>query len=133
MNSYNCYSCAVPSLVCDMAESTANGGIMIYWRFIHTGGLNITSINITYTINNQATIQYGPDVDVNDTAAFIPSLIAGYSYVATVAAENSVGSTSVGCPSVELSYGKYVRYLLVTYIIRSLCYMMLSQHNNYYN
>ncbi len=82
MNSYNCYSYAVPSLVCDMAESTANGGIMIYWQFIHTGGLNITSVNITYTINNQATIQYGPDVDVDDTAAFIPSLIAGYSYVA---------------------------------------------------
>ncbi len=109
MNSYNCHSYAVPSLVCDMAESTVNGGIMIYWRFIHTGGLNILSINITYTINNQTTIHNGLDVDVDDTTASIPSLMAGYSYVATVAAENSVGSTSVGCPSVKLSYGKCAR------------------------
>ena len=78
---------------------------MIYWWFIHTGGLNITSINITYTINNQTTIQYGPDVAVDDATAFIPSLIAGYSYVVTAAAENSVGSTSVGCSSVELRHG----------------------------
>ncbi len=106
MNSYICHSYAVPSLVCEMAESTANGGIMIYWRFIHTGGLNILSINITYTINNQATIQYGPDVDVDDATVFIPSLIAGYSYVPIVAAGNSVGSTSVECSSVRLSYGK---------------------------
>ncbi len=77
---------------------------MIYWYFVHTGGLNITSINITYTINDQTTIQYGLEVYVNDTTAFIPEVdingtLAGYSYVVMVIATNSEGSTSVSCMS----------------------------------
>ncbi len=99
----------VPAVICDKAEfeSTSNKGIMIYWYFIHTGGLNITSINITYTINDQTTIQYGLEVYVNDTTAFIPEVdingtLAGYSYdiVVMVIATNSEGSTSVSCPPV---------------------------------
>ncbi len=88
-----------------MTETTSRG-IMIYWQFIHTGGLNITSINITYTINDEATIQRGPEVNENDTTAFIPAVDED-SYNIMVTATNTEGSASAECPLVTFSKSRH--------------------------
>ena len=95
--------------MCDSA-TPSNGGIEIVWSFTHTGGGDLTSLEVTYIFRqggNNKTLM-GPMVDLDSTSATIPSLVAGFSYVPIVKAENTQGSVMVECPQVDLNVGKCV-------------------------
>lgn len=87
--------------------SDSRGSIDINWRFDHTGGQPLTSVNISYYQLAGGSTNQSLAVAVVDRTAAISSLVAGFSYRATVAAANQVGSAQSECPVVELNIGKY--------------------------
>ena len=94
--------CAVPALLCD-APVSSNGVITVTWSYIHTGGLPLTNLLITYTcsfLGSNFSYNNINDISVssvNTTSVIVSDLITGAEYTFNITAENNIGSSNIVC------------------------------------
>ena len=89
----------VPNPMCNTPISS-NGVITVTWSYIHTGGLPLTNVSVSYTYDEDLIISSPVLVQVSNldaTSIMIPDLVAGFEYTFNITAKNSNGSLSVLC------------------------------------
>lgn len=90
-----------------MPESR-NGNITASWTYIHTGGLPLTGVSVTYTYEEgTSTVTNSVKVGTNDMKFSVPGLVTGREYTFTVTAQNMNGSNSTVCTPVDHIIGKH--------------------------
>ena len=85
------------------------GGITARWSYIHTGGLDLTSVLVSYTFQEGGRDSYPISVMNNDptiNSINIPRLTAGTRYTFNITAVNDIGSSCVLCGPILLSIGE---------------------------
>ena len=105
----------VPALSCD-APVSSNGVITVTWSYIHTGGLSLTNLFLTYThsilgnstgnFSNHSQLNTVSVNSVDSTSIVVPNLVTGAEYMFNIMAENSYGSSSVICGPTPHLIGK---------------------------
>ena len=97
MNMHNYYNLiiAVPALMCN-APVSSNGAIMVTWSYIHTGGLPLTNVSVSYSFAKDLTIPVEV-TGTNTTLVVVPDLVAGFEYTFILTAQNKNGSSSIVC------------------------------------
>ena len=85
------------------------GGITARWSYIHTGGQDLTSVLISYTLeeggrdsNPVSVMNSDPTID----SINVPRLTAGTRYTFNITAVNEIGSSYVLCGPTLLNIGK---------------------------
>ena len=98
----------VPAPNCTSAVSS-NGNITVTWDYIHTGGLQLTAVQVEYSFQSLLVEVTRPagDTGVNDRSLVVPELLTGQVYTFKVTATNSEGSASSECPPVDHRIGLY--------------------------
>ena len=100
IHAYNLYH-TVPAPTCS-APVSSNGVITVTWSYIHTGGLPLTNLFLTYTysfIASNFTHNFN-DVSissVNTTSVIVSKLIAGAEYTFNITVENNIGLSNIIC------------------------------------
>ena len=80
---------------------------MATWSYVHTGGLPLTGLSVTYSYEEgESTVTRSVGVNLDDSMVTVPGLVAGEVYTFTVMAENSNGSSSTACEPVNHIIGK---------------------------
>ncbi len=81
---------------------------MITWSYTHTGGLPLTSLNLTYAYTDGTRViqEEGQGVELDDIDHTLPRLVAGRTYNVIVGAGNSEGSALAQCEPVVHLIGK---------------------------
>ena len=91
---------AVPAVICN-APVSSNGVMTVTWSYIHTGGLPLTNLYLTYTRsilgNGSKQLNAVSNISVDTTLIMLPNLVTGAEYMFNVTAENSYGSSSITC------------------------------------
>ena len=96
---YFCCSHAVPAVMCN-ASLSANSVVMVTWSYIHTGGLPLTNVSVSYTYENEFIISRPiavSNISVDTIRITVPDLEAGFRYNFNVTAQNRLGLTSTLC------------------------------------
>lgn len=88
-----------------MSALSRNGGILVTWSYTHTGGLPLTSLNITYTYTNGLVMVQRVGLEKQDHT--LPSLVAGQTYSVSVTAANRIGDATSQCEPVQHLIGKF--------------------------
>ena len=83
----------------------ANGTVIVSWFFIHTGGLSLTNVSVSYYFDNSSSPIPIPLISVDSTLVTLPDLKAGFEYTFNVTAENSEGSLSTLCGPITIKSG----------------------------
>ena len=85
------------------------GGITARWSYIHTGGLYLTSVLISYMFEEGgrdsdpvSVMNTNPTID----SINVPRLTAGIRYTFSITAVNEIGSSYLLCSPILLSIGK---------------------------
>ena len=111
------YTHTVPALMCN-APVSSSGVITVTWSYIHTGGLPLTNLSISYTysMSTSGSIVFRDSRPMNNTvlsisnvdttSVMIPNLVAGAEYMFIITAENSIGSSSITCGPTSHIIGK---------------------------
>ena len=109
------HTITVPAFSCD-APVSSNGVITVTWSYIHTGGLPLTNVFLTYTnsilgnstgnFSNRSPLNTVSVSSVDSTSIVVPNLVTGAEYVFNVTAENSYGSSSIVCGPIPHLIGK---------------------------
>ena len=93
----------VPALTCN-APVSSNGVITVTWSYIHTGGLPLTDLSISYASllnHSDILIDYLSNTvsisTVDATSITVPNLAAGAEYIFNITAENRIGLSSILC------------------------------------
>lgn len=105
---------SVPEMKCETAPVSANGMIAITWRYVHTGGLNLSHTSVLYALNkphpqfqrlgDTSVLLAGAEAGSSDS--FVETgLAAGSSYIFKVVSSNAIGNSSVLCPPVQHHIG----------------------------
>ena len=94
-------------MVCPRPESQ-NGVIIVSWSFVHTGGLPLTNISITYGFQQDLSRNILIPVPGGISARFVmvPNLVAGEVYIFNIIAENTYGSSTVQCEGILHELGE---------------------------
>ena len=75
--------------MCDPPTS-ANGVITVTWSYIHTGGLPLTNVSVTFFSNGVETaINSIPVSDTDTQSTDVPDLVTGFEYSFNITAVNS--------------------------------------------
>ena len=81
---------------------------MATWSYVHTGGLPLTGLSVTYSYEEGVSIVTEPvGVNLDDFMVTVSGLVAGEEYTFTVIAENSNGSSSTVCEPVNHIIGEH--------------------------
>ena len=99
---------AVPSLMCNDPEFSM-GGITARWSYIHTGGQDLTSVLVSYTLEEggiDSTPTSVMNTDPTIESINVPRLKAGTRYTFNITAVNSIGSSYILCGPILLSIGE---------------------------
>ena len=107
----------VPEMFCPRPESQ-NGVIIVSWAFVHTGGLPLTNISVTYTFQ-QENIHVSVPGGISARSVTVPNLIAGEVYIFNIIAENTYGSSAVQCEGILHELGE------LCYIDQAECMCMI--------
>ena len=109
------HTITVPALSCD-APVSSNGVITVTWSYIHTGGLPLTNVFLTYTnsvlwnstgnFSNHSQRNTVSVSSVDSTSIVVPNLVTGPEYLFNITAENSYGSSSIVCGPTPHLIGK---------------------------
>ena len=85
---------AVPAVICN-APASSNGVMTVTWSYIHTGGLPLTNLYLTYTRsipgNGSKQLNAVSNVSVDTTLMMLPNLVTGAEYMFNVTAETAMG------------------------------------------
>ena len=90
-----------------------HGGITVAWSYIHTGGLPLDSVSVSYTFEEGSTVSDPVSVTVSNAEATmvnVPRLGAGVRYTFMITAVNSIGSSYIMCGPTFLEVGKCAAY-----------------------
>ena len=85
----------------------AHVAITVSWSYIHTGGLPLTNVSVSYHFDNSLSPIPIPLISVDSTLVTLPYLNAGFEYTFIVIAENSEGSSSTLCGPITIKSGDY--------------------------
>jgi hypothetical protein len=83
---------------------------MVTWSYIHTGGLPLINVSMSYTFEDEFIISRPVPVSISSvdtTRITVPNLEAGFRYTFNVTSQNRVGSTSAFCGLVFNLPGSY--------------------------
>ena len=99
---------AVPDIQC-FDPVSANGVIMVQWRYVHTGGLNITGLSAVYSyVDGTSTVIEPVTISGLDTLSIdVSGLVTGFEYTFDITAENSNGSSTILCRPTPHIVGEY--------------------------
>ena len=89
----------VPALMCT-APVSSSGVITVTWSYIHTGGLPLTNVSVSYTFEDSSIISSAISIPISDldtTVVTDSNLEFGFAYTFNVTAQNSNGSSSILC------------------------------------
>ena len=75
------------------------------WAYEHKGGLPLIDASVEYQQGDAGETIEGAMMLEDETTVLIPSLVAGYTYLVTVTAENDEGAVSSQCPRLPLTIG----------------------------
>ena len=108
---------SVPEVVCSDPVS-ADGIIMVQWSYVHTGGLNLTSISAVYSyVDGTSTVTESVTIASLDTTSVEEhGLVAGFVYTFNITAENSNGSSTVSCRPTPHIIGEYTSLWMYNHI-----------------
>ena len=99
---------AVPEVSCPRPESR-NGTIIVMWTLVHTGGLPLTNLSVTYSFQQGLSAE-SKNVSVpGGTSArsiTVSNLVAGEAYIFNVTAENMNGSSTSQCEGILHEVGE---------------------------
>lgn len=95
----------VPEIQCRTAPFSNNGTIEVTWFYVHTGGLNLTQVSVSYSLDSpvlrfQQPNDSQPLAGVDSTSFVAYELQAGNNYIFKIVSSNSVGHSSATCPPV---------------------------------
>ena len=110
------HSYAVPAPVCNVSVS-ASGVITVTWSYIHTGGLPLTNVSVSYTYEEGSVVSSPNPVQVtsiNTTSVTLVELQEGFRYTFNITAENSNGTSSILCGTTLYVSGESLAMLLST-------------------
>ena len=106
---------------CRVAPLSNNGTIDVSWRFVHTGGLNLTGVSVLYSLDTDL-LQFQPlhsgrgelsvDGDSDPTTISVSELPAGSSYIFKVTSSNEMGNSSSACPPISHSVGTQLEMIV---------------------
>ena len=99
----------VPAVVCDSASS-GRGVITVAWSLPHTGGLPLTSLNVTYYREGRGPVV--KTVDLDSIMLLLEDLVTGFNYSLTIRAGNAVGESYDRCPSVTHLIGTWLMWYM---------------------
>jgi hypothetical protein len=103
--------------LCD-APVSSNGVITVTWSYIHTGGLPLTNLFLTYThliLGNSTVFSTNRSQlntvsvmtrSIDSTSIVVPNLVTGAEYMFNITAENKYGSSSIVCGPTPHLIGK---------------------------
>lgn len=80
-----------------------NDVISVAWSYIHTGGLPLTNVSVTYTISCSEIDSTAsgpipiPFSDLESSTVSVTNLEFGFEYTFNITAQNSNGTSSVLC------------------------------------
>ncbi len=103
--------CAVPDVQCTEVSSV-NGGLRVGWRFLHTGGLNLSNVRVFYSVNGghdkqQVTgREMGVDANGRPTSIEVGDVTAGWTYAFLVSSHNQLGESKAYCRLATPTEGK---------------------------
>ena len=98
----------VPAPMCDLAPVSEGGVITVSWTYAHTGGLNLTQVQVQYKEPTQDQYEGAETLGgLNETSVPFTGLEAGSTYLFEITAYNAYGSASVTCPPVIHEIGKF--------------------------
>ena len=89
----------VPALTCN-ASMSANGVVMVTLSYVHTGGLPLTSVSLSYTYEDEFIISKPISISISSvdtTRITVTDLEAGFRYTFNVTSQNRIGFTSTMC------------------------------------
>ena len=89
----------VPVLTCN-ASMSANGVVMVTLSYVHTGGLPLTNVSLSYTYEDEFIINKPISISINSvdtTRITVTDLEAGFRYTFNVTSQNRIGFTSTLC------------------------------------
>ena len=93
------------------APVSSNGVIIVAWSYIHTGGLPLTNVSVSYTYESNTTKRSPisiPISSVDTTSVNVDSLEAGFEYSFNITASNTYGSFSIVCGPTLYVLGKSI-------------------------
>ena len=99
------------------ASVSASGAITVTWSYIHTGGLPLTNVSVSYTYEEGSVISSPNPVQVtciNTTSVTLVELQEGFRYTFNITAENSNGTSSILCGTMLYVSGESLAMLLST-------------------
>ena len=79
---------------------SGSGVVMVIWSYIHTGGLPLTNVSVSYTFENEFIISRPIAVSitsVDSTMITVPDLEPGFRYTLNITVQNGIGFTSTLC------------------------------------
>ena len=92
--------------------SAENGAVRLQWDFVHTGGLNLSGVVVSYRSGGSQDFrpvlghEMRLDAEGRPTSLDVRNLTAGETYVFMINASNEQGSAMDCCPPVTLSIGE---------------------------
>ena len=109
----------------------ANRTVTVSWSFVHTGGLPLTNVSVSYYYIFLSPIPI-PLISVGTTLVTIPDLKAGFEYTFNVTAVNSEGSSSTVCgltipESGDLYNFVYINLCLYQHLIHNMATIVYTQ------
>ena len=90
----------VPSIKMCNTSVSASSDVTVTWSYIHTGGLPLTNIFISYTYKDDSffsSTNHVPVTSIDTTSVTLVELQEGFRYTFNITAENSNGTSSTLC------------------------------------
>ena len=93
------HTLSVPALTCNATAMHINDSITVNWSYIHTGGLPLTNVSVSYSFTKtpKPILKPVPLRHTDVTSVTVLGIETGLQYTFNVTAENSNGSSSVLC------------------------------------
>ena len=97
------------------------------WSYMHTGGLPLNSVSVSYMIEDDASVSPIPipvttiiTDDVHVTSVNVSGVSAGDKYTFNITAENDIGSFNLVCGPTTIQIGKkHHHHVAILYFLNS--------------
>ena len=112
----------VPSLMCG-DPVFSDGGITSTWSYVHTGGLSLNRVYVSYTFEEgsgtSSPIHVMTFMNAQPTEVNVSRLATGRRYTFNITAENDVGLSYILCGPIMLSVSKCMPFVCIVFKLLS--------------